>query len=415
MPKDKDLRNALVRNGTIPENRKVDAWLDGNSAGHHGGEGIVFPPIRLSNDIEIVFETPRPNCVVLRCADEASPFGQEKSGGVAAMTSDQVHAMAKDIVGQVLAGIDVDKADDKLLYNDKPLIVYEAVGADEVEIGEMYEVPEENDSEVEIVEEGEVILSEEDSDDAGFEAAKPWRPRPEREFNEYEGDDADEKADLEDEKWEEQKSLKTAQKAFGNCIPTDPTRCLTFHGYAKLSDMQRGAKRSSTESMTGQLLAQKWKDTKIENGIIYNESLLELSSSSFGSPESGTKKRKANDGHDHGPQRKRQRISFEVIEKKMKDMLNVVKKPLFVGGYGDNKGNYKRYLKHYENGLNDTREFLNFYIDSNNNNTLADSELGHMEAYELLYKQFVSIYGPNTSEECKDCSHNENMKVFHPY
>ena len=41
-----------------------------------------------------------------------------------------------------------------------------------------------------------------------FEAAKPWRPRPEREFNEYEGDDADEKADLEDEKWEEQKSLK---------------------------------------------------------------------------------------------------------------------------------------------------------------------------------------------------------------
>ena len=34
------------------------------------------------------------------------------------------------------------------------------------------------------------------------------RPRPEREFNEYEGDDADEKADLEDENWEEQKSLK---------------------------------------------------------------------------------------------------------------------------------------------------------------------------------------------------------------
>ena len=57
VPKDKDLRDALVRNGTIPENRKVDAWLDGNSAGHHGG-GVVFPPIRLSNDIEIVFETP---------------------------------------------------------------------------------------------------------------------------------------------------------------------------------------------------------------------------------------------------------------------------------------------------------------------------------------------------------------------
>ena len=36
---------------------------------------------------------------------------------------------------KVLAGIDVDKADDKLLDNDKPLIVYEAVGADEVEVG----------------------------------------------------------------------------------------------------------------------------------------------------------------------------------------------------------------------------------------------------------------------------------------
>ena len=46
----------------------------------------------------------------------------------------------KDVVisytpSKVLAGIDVDKADDKLLDNDKPLIVYEAVGADEVEVG----------------------------------------------------------------------------------------------------------------------------------------------------------------------------------------------------------------------------------------------------------------------------------------
>ena len=57
MPKDKDLRDALVRNGTIPENQKLDAWLDGSSVGHRR-EGIVFPPIHLSNDIEIVFETP---------------------------------------------------------------------------------------------------------------------------------------------------------------------------------------------------------------------------------------------------------------------------------------------------------------------------------------------------------------------
>ena len=46
---------------------------------------------------------------------------------------------------------------------------------------------------------------------------------------------------------------------------------------------------------------------------------------------------------------------------------------------------------------------------------LVDSEFGHMEAYELLYKQFVTIYGPNTSEECKDCSYQEDMKVYHPY
>ena len=103
----------------------------------------------------------RPNSVFLRCVDEPSPFDQEKSGGVAALSSDQVHAMAKDIVGQVmlinkilmhfmlwtcidvvisyapskvLAGIDVDKADDIPLDNDKPLIVYEAAGADEVEV-----------------------------------------------------------------------------------------------------------------------------------------------------------------------------------------------------------------------------------------------------------------------------------------
>ena len=58
---------------------------------------------------------------------------------------------------------------------------------------------------------------------------------------------------------------------------------------------------------------------------------------------------------------------FEVIERKMKDMLNVLKKPLFVGGYGDNMGNYRRYLEHYKNGIRETREFLNFYNDDNNN------------------------------------------------
>ena len=35
---------------------------------------------------------------------------------------------------KVLAGIDIDKADDIPLDNDKPLIVYEAAGADEVEV-----------------------------------------------------------------------------------------------------------------------------------------------------------------------------------------------------------------------------------------------------------------------------------------
>ena len=49
----------------------------------------------------------------------------------------------------------------------------------------------------------------------------------------------------------------------------------TYYRYAKLSEMERGAKRSSTESVTGQLLAKKWKDTKIENGMIYNENLPE--------------------------------------------------------------------------------------------------------------------------------------------
>ena len=57
----------------------------------------------------------------------------------------------------------------------------------------------------------------------------------------------------------------------------------------------------------------------------------------------------------------------------MLHMLNVVKKPLFVGGYGqgygENERNYRRYKKHYEKGLSDTREFLNFYSDANNNNT----------------------------------------------
>ena len=46
-------------------------------------------------------------------------------------------------------------------------IYFKYKSAYSLQIGEMYEVTEENDSEVEIVEEGEVILSEEDSDDDG--------------------------------------------------------------------------------------------------------------------------------------------------------------------------------------------------------------------------------------------------------
>ena len=56
---------------------------------------------------------------------------------------------------------------------------------------------------------------------------------------------------------------------------------------------------------------------------------------------------------------------FEVIEKKMRYMLDLVKKPYFGGGYGE--GNYRRYLRHYKTGLIQTREFLNFYNDNNNN------------------------------------------------
>ena len=49
----------------------------------------------------------------------------------------------------------------------------------------------------------------------------------------------------------------------------------------------------------------------------------------------------------------------------MRYMLDLVKKPYFGGGYGE--GNYRRYLKHYKSGLIQTREFLNFYNDNNNN------------------------------------------------
>ena len=51
----------------------------------------------------------------------------------------------------------------------------------------------------------------------------------------------------------------------------------------------------------------------------------------------------------------------------MWQMLNVVKRPLFVGGYGDNTRSFSRYVGHYKSGLKETREFLNFYDDKNNN------------------------------------------------
>ena len=51
----------------------------------------------------------------------------------------------------------------------------------------------------------------------------------------------------------------------------------------------------------------------------------------------------------------------------MWQMLNLVKRPLFTGGYGDNTRSFSRYVGHYKSGLNETREFLNFYDDKNNN------------------------------------------------
>ena len=51
----------------------------------------------------------------------------------------------------------------------------------------------------------------------------------------------------------------------------------------------------------------------------------------------------------------------------MGHLLNLVKKPYFGGGYGDNGRNFMRYIGHYKYGLKETREFLNFYNDNNNN------------------------------------------------
>ena len=340
-------------------------------------------------DVEIVYEATWPDkClksgdVFIRCEDEVSLVYSD-------ITVD-AQEIARDIMAHVLnTMVLVDQNCNKPVGGDNDMdIVYEAAGPDEVEVicldddsdTDMAGVGDSPETLTVKAEEGD-DGKEEESFNAEFQAVNPVTPRPERHYNEFQPVDESEREDIMDEGWEVQKSLKTdlqrlryAQRAFGNCIPTDPTRCLTFHGFSTLSEEQRGALKFPVGDANRWVLEKRWMWTKIEDGRLFNEDAV-----IFDSPEVGSRKRKANDGHVGGPDRKRRkRVQFERIERNMWRLLDQVKRPLFDAGYdgGYYKKNFYRYVGHYKSGLKETREFLNFY-DDENNNTLIASEVNHI-------------------------------------
>ena len=433
VPNDPGMMDDLIHDGTIPEGQNLQP-----------GSNTSPAPIRLSNGFSLVLETLNNGNVFIRCADEPSRIDSDRKNDVSAQE------LAHDIVGQVLDGMGIEQKGQRPLGKNDVEIIYEAAGPDEVQTEEF--TVEEEESE----EEGEIKSRQDDSDTArvginnspdsfiskpfrvpksvgedrnadlsfrlGFENVRPVGPRPERQFKEFQADDDMERADILDEGWEVQKSLRTdverlfyAQRAFGNCIKTDPTRCLTFHGFSNLSERQKGAVKFLDEGK-GEVLVNMWMHTKIENGMIFNEHAP-------GHSKVRPRKRRASGDHEDAPDSKRLRMEFErlrmefgLVERSMWTMLDRLKRPIFenTGGYSNNKMNFRRYVGHYKSGLNETREFLNFY-DDKNNNTLVEEEVTHMGNWELLFKQSVNIYGHNTTELCKDCSYQEQMDVRHPY
>jgi hypothetical protein len=59
-----------------------------------------------------------------------------------------------------------------------------------------------------------------------------------------------------------------AEQEFGNKVPSDPTRCLTYFGFKRMTADERNHERSRPIDKN---LVDNWAYTKLEDGKLYNE------------------------------------------------------------------------------------------------------------------------------------------------
>ena len=123
-------------------------------------------------------------------------------------------------------------------------------------------------------------------------------------------------------------------------------------------------------------------------------------------------KRKATGEHESAPQPKKRLIDLSIYRARLEQIVTKYKQ-----GSLRYISDLKYFVRHWRYGMDETTSFLQYYKEENGNsseeNLVPLSELDKTEAIEEIYATFRQYYGVSERELCKDCSHQDKIRVVH--
>lgn len=259
-----------------------------------------------------------------------------------------------------------------------------------------YEVAEENES----YESYQEKLLESNFDDCRREIIKQSRHLKANPT--FISDNPEERADIDDPRWEEIKKLKNdrerkayAMREFGNVSPADPTKCLTYYGFLR----SQKANEKGLESPND-------KDY-IRHSIRIEKGQIHLNKAEF-SKGTSSRKRKANFDHEEAPDPKRRKtlIPMETFAERLEHIAVMHKQKLIP------PKDLKYFLRHWRYDLNETISFYSYY-DEGNANEVDVKELDKSDCIEFLHRQFTRFYGTTKPRWCRECSYEDERNIVH--
>ena len=210
----------------------------------------------------------------------------------------------------------------------------------------------------------------------------------------------DERADIDDPRWEEVKKMKTdrerkeyAMKEFGNIAPADPTKSLTYFGFARAQiALKEGLEPDDKDYIRHPI--------RLEKGRIeLNEPIV-----------TSDRKRKATD-HQDAPDPKRRKVDrrsipLDSFTERLEHIAVQYKQKLIP------PKDLKYFLRHWRYDLDETVSFYRYY-DESNEDEVDVNELNKSDCIEFIHNQSTNFYGTPKPQWCRDCSYEDDKNVAH--